>query len=174
MFSYTYVSVDAYSRPLPAERSKRRTTRSRVASRLYTGASPPAQRLAIDRVRRQPPLPSLAPPSPIRPPSSSASPDPGSWHRQFLGWRRVASARATHHAQNGRRTRGERGVSAEATSEHTRRKAAGAGRGSAAPARGRRSTPGAKQRECAAGAGATAERPGREVTAAGQPSCSAH
>jgi len=96
-FSYTYVS----------------------ASRLYTAASPPAQCLAFYRVRRQPPLPSLAPPSPIRPPSSAASADPGSWHSQFLVWRRVATAGATHHAQRGRRTRGERGVSAEATAEHT-------------------------------------------------------
>jgi len=142
-----------------------------VASRLYIGASPPAQLLAFDRVRRQPPLPSLAPPSPIRPPSSAASPDPCSSHRQFRGWRRVASAGATHHAQSGRRTRGESSFSAEATAEHTRRKTAGTDRGSAAPARGRRTSPGAKRRESAAREGATAERLGRAVTAAGQRSC---
>jgi len=67
IFSYTYVFVDAHSRPLPAERAWRRTTRSRAALRLYTRDSPPAQSLACDRVQCQPPSALARPPLPHTP-----------------------------------------------------------------------------------------------------------
>jgi len=150
--SYTYVFVDARSLPLPVGRNQRRTTRSLAASRRFTGNSPQAQSLACHRVQRQPPLPSLAPACPIRPALSEASPNPGRWHRQSRGYgRQGASAVAMHHAQVISRTRGERGVSVEATAEHTRRKTKGAGKKRAAPARGRQSTPGEKRHARARG-----------------------
>jgi len=77
-FFYTYVFFDAHSRPLTVKRNQGRTTRSRAVSRLYTGDYPPAQRLSCHRVQRQPPLPSRAPPYPIRPTLWAESPNPGS------------------------------------------------------------------------------------------------